>query len=237
MTWAHQLVHGKDSPLPGVTPYENEGLLIDDVKKHIEAGKAKAGRLPRVLVIGALGRCGRGAVDLAVKAGVEDIIKWDIDETKAKPGPYQEIIESDVVVNCIYLSAKIPPFIDQASLASPSRKLSVVCDVSCDTTNPNNPIPIYDINTTFDRPTVPVKLSAEANELPLSVISIDHLPSLLPREASEAFSSALLPSLLQLNDWQNARVWKQADKLFKDKCATLPDGAVDGQAELLASQS
>ncbi|GIZ49601.1 hypothetical protein CKM354_001263100 [Cercospora kikuchii] len=237
MTWAHQLVHGKDSPLPGVTPYENEGLLIDDVKKHIEAGKAQAGRLPRVLVIGALGRCGRGAVDLAVKAGVEDIIKWDIDETKAKPGPYQEIIESDVFVNCIYLSAKIPPFIDQASLASPSRKLSVVCDVSCDTTNPNNPIPIYDINTTFDRPTVPVKLSAEANELPLSVISIDHLPSLLPREASEAFSSALLPSLLQLNDWKNARVWKQADKLFKDKCATLPDGAVDGQAELLASQS
>ncbi|CAK1368069.1 Saccharopine dehydrogenase [NAD(+), L-lysine-forming] [Cercospora beticola] len=237
MTWAHQLVHGKDSPLPGVTPYENEGLLIDDVKKHIEAGKAKAGRLPRVLVIGALGRCGRGAVDLAVKAGVEDIIKWDIDETKAKPGPYQEIIESDVFVNCIYLSAKIPPFIDQASLASPSRKLSVVCDVSCDTTNPNNPIPIYDINTTFDRPTVPVKLSAEANDLPLSVISIDHLPSLLPREASEAFSSALLPSLLQLNDWKNARVWKQADKLFKDKCATLPDGAVDGQAELLASQS
>ncbi|KAI5358579.1 putative alanine dehydrogenase/pyridine nucleotide transhydrogenase, NAD(H)-binding protein [Septoria linicola] len=237
MTWAHQLVHGKDSPLPGVTPYENEGLLIDDVKKHIEAGKSKAGRLPRILVIGALGRCGRGAVDLAIKAGVEDIIKWDIDETKAKPGPYQEIIESDVFVNCIYLSAKIPPFIDQPSLASPNRKLSVVCDVSCDTTNPHNPIPIYDINTTFDQPTVPVKLSAEANDLPLSVISIDHLPSLLPREASEAFSSALLPSLLELKDWQNARVWKQANKLFLDMCATLPEGAVDGHAELLASQS
>lgn len=226
MTWAHQLVHGKDSPLPGVTPYENEGLLIADVKKHIEAGKAKAGRLPRVLVIGALGRCGRGAVDLAVKAGVEDIIKWDIDETKAKPGPYQEIIESDVFVNCIYLSAKIPPFIDQASLASPNRKLSVVCDVSCDTTNPNNPIPIYDINTTFDQPTVPVKLSAEANDFPLSVISIDHLPSLLPREASESFSSALLPSLLELKDWQNARVWKQANQLYMDKVAILPEGAI-----------
>lgn len=146
-------------------------------------------------------------------------------------------MESDVFVNCIYLSAKIPPFIDQPSLASPSRKLSVVCDVSCDTTNPNNPIPIYDINTTFDRPTVPVKLTTEANDVPLSVISIDHLPSLLPREASEAFSNALLPSLLQLKDWKTARVWQQAEKLFKDKCATLPDGAVDGHAELLASQS
>jgi saccharopine dehydrogenase (NAD+, L-lysine-forming) len=99
----------------------------------------------------------------------------------------------------------------------------VVCDVSCDTTNPNNPIPIYDINTTFSEPTVPVKLGADATDLPLTVISIDHLPSLLPREASEAFSSALLPSLLELNDWKNARVWAQAEKLFKDKCAKLPE--------------
>jgi len=229
ITWAWQLEHGTEKPVPGVTAYENETLLVNDVKKAVEQGKAKAGHLPRVLVIGALGRCGRGAVDLCVKAGLEDILKWDLPETKAKPGPYQEIIESDVFVNCIYLSAKIPPFIDQASLASPNRKLSVVCDVSCDTTNPHNPIPIYDINTTFDKPTVPVKLSSEANDLPLSVISIDHLPSLLPREASEAFSAALFPSLVGLNDWKNVRVWKQADKLFQDKVATLPAGAATGQ--------
>lgn len=47
---------------------------MNDVKKAVEQGKAKAGRLPRVLVIGALGRCGRGAVDLCVKAGLEDIL-------------------------------------------------------------------------------------------------------------------------------------------------------------------
>lgn len=60
--------------MPGVTPYENEGALIKNVKDAVETGKAKAGHLPRVLVIGALGRCGRGAVDLCVKAGLEDII-------------------------------------------------------------------------------------------------------------------------------------------------------------------
>lgn len=113
----------------------------------------------------------------------------------------------------------------------------MVCDVSCDTTNPNNPIPIYDINTTFTNPTVPVKLPSGSGELPLSVISIDHLPSLLPRESSEAFSTALLPSLLQLNDWKHVRVWQQAEKLFKDKCATLPNGVVDRPAELIANQS
>ena len=237
MTWGHQLTHGKDEPLPGVTSYENELLLIEDVKKHVEQGRAKAGRLPRVLVIGALGRCGRGAVDLCVRAGLDDIIRWDLPETRAKPGPYQEIVESDVFVNCIYLSEKIPPFIDAESLSSQDRKLSVVCDVSCDTTNPHNPIPIYDINTTFSEPTVPVKLPQNSNDLPLSVISIDHLPSLLPREASEAFSAALLPSLMQLKDWKNARVWREAEKLFQEKCATLPDGTIDSHAELLASQS
>lgn len=74
MTWSWQLVHGQDKPLPGVTAYDNEELLINDVKKAVAEGKAKAGRLPRVLVIGALGRCGRGAVDLCIKAGVEDVL-------------------------------------------------------------------------------------------------------------------------------------------------------------------
>jgi saccharopine dehydrogenase (NAD+, L-lysine-forming) len=45
---------------------------------------------------------------------------------------------------------------------------------------------------------------------------------LLPREASEAFSADLLPSLLGLKDWQNVRVWQQAEKLFQEKVATLP---------------
>jgi saccharopine dehydrogenase (NAD+, L-lysine forming) len=60
--------------MPGVKPYENEDLLIQDVKKAVDEGKAKSGRLPRVLVIGALGRCGRGAVDLCEKAGLTDIL-------------------------------------------------------------------------------------------------------------------------------------------------------------------
>src|SRR5277367_1127572 len=47
-----------------------------------------------------------------------------------------------IFINCIYLSSKIPNFVDIKSLDTPNRKLSVVCDVSADTTNPNNPIPI-----------------------------------------------------------------------------------------------
>lgn len=76
----------------------------------------------------------------------------------AKGGPFQEILDVDIFVNCIYLTSKIPSFVTAETIAAAgkSRKLRVVVDVSCDTTNPNNPIPIYNINTTFSEPTVPV---------------------------------------------------------------------------------
>jgi saccharopine dehydrogenase (NAD+, L-lysine-forming) len=47
-------------------------------------------------------------------------------EMMAKPGPYKEIIDSDVFVNCIYLSDGIPPFVNDRSLSDPDCKLSVV---------------------------------------------------------------------------------------------------------------
>lgn len=76
----------------------------------------------------------------------------------AKGGPFQEILDVDIFVNCIYLSSKIPHFVTHETIrnAGRGRRLSVVVDVSCDTTNPYNPIPIYSINTTFSEPTVPV---------------------------------------------------------------------------------
>jgi saccharopine dehydrogenase (NAD+, L-lysine-forming) len=84
-----------------------------------------------------------------------DIFKWDLDET-AKGGPFSEILDVDIFVNCIYLNSPIPSFVtrDQIIAAGKNRRLAVVVDVSCDTTNPFNPIPIYDINTTFSEPTV-----------------------------------------------------------------------------------
>lgn len=53
----------------------------------------------------------------------------------------------------------------------------------------------------------------------MTVISIDHLPTLLPREASEQFSADLLPSLLELPKRNEARVWTEAETLFKQKLA------------------
>ncbi|KAJ9142150.1 Saccharopine dehydrogenase [Pleurostoma richardsiae] len=223
-TWAWQQTHSE--PFPGVSSYPNEDALIAHVKKVLAEGEAKAGHAPQVIVIGALGRCGRGAVDMAVKAGVPEdrILKWDMEETK-KGGPFKEITDSDIFVNCIYLSHKIPHFLNKESINVPDRKLSVVCDVSSDYTSPYSPVPIYNIATTFDKPTVPVE--GLKSDPPVQVISIDHLPSLLPREASEAFSNDLLPSLLELKDWRNHPVWARAYKLFQERVATLPPSALE----------
>ena len=90
-------------------------------------------------------------------------------------------------------------------------------------TNPNNPVPIYDITTTLSKPTIPVYLPLGNPDLPLSVISIDILPALLPRESSEMFSQALLPSLLQLHNRSTAPVWKRAEEVFRQHVAFLPE--------------
>jgi hypothetical protein len=64
--WAWQLQHADGTPLPGVDEftegrgyYENEEQLIEQAKGDVEAGAKVVGKKPRVLVIGALGRCGR----------------------------------------------------------------------------------------------------------------------------------------------------------------------------------
>jgi saccharopine dehydrogenase (NAD+, L-lysine-forming) len=207
--WALKVV-GK--VLGPVKPYDHEGVLIDELKGLL----ASAQKQPKVLVMGALGRCGTGACDLLKKVGLSDanIIRWDMAET-AKGGPFPEIAQADIFVNCIYLSKPIPkfmtlPFVDQVA----DRRLSVVVDVSCDTTNPHNPIPIYDVNTTFDNPTLHVTTPKGHG---IDVISIDHLPSMLPRESSESFVQALLPSLLELNKPGRSRVWNDAETLFRTK--------------------
>ncbi|KAF7344369.1 Saccharopine dehydrogenase [NAD(+), L-lysine-forming] [Mycena sanguinolenta] len=196
-------------------PFENEATLVATVKRLLRG----SGKGVKALVTGALGKCGRGAVDLFRKIGLaeNDIFKWDLAET-AKGGPFDEILDVDIFVNCIYLNSQIPPFItrEQIIAAGAKRRLSVVVDVSCDTTNPFNPIPVYSINTTFAEPSVAVDVGSMP---PLSVVSIDHLPTLLPREASEHFSMDLLPSLLEFPNRQTARVWTDAEKLFIEKRA------------------
>lgn len=111
------------SPYPSVSPYPNEASLIAAIKAKLEKAAEKAGRMPEVMVMGALGRCGSGAGDCARKCGVPDqnIFGWDLKETQNNPGPYKEILEHDIFVNSIYLSQPIPPFITREMIGRQAR--------------------------------------------------------------------------------------------------------------------
>lgn len=113
-TWAWQLANPHE-PLPGLQTftqgrgyYLNEEELLAQIKEDVAAGEKFLGRKPTVMVLGALGRCGTGACDLFTKAGVpeENITRWDLDETKDRHGPYEEIVQHDIFINAVGIVAR-----------------------------------------------------------------------------------------------------------------------------------
>lgn len=110
-TWAWQLANpGKKLPAVasftgGKGYYLNEDELVEQVRKDVEAGEKILGRKPTAMVLGALGRCGKGACDLFVKAGLleDNITRWDLAETKDRTGPYEEIAAHDIFLNAVSL--------------------------------------------------------------------------------------------------------------------------------------
>ena len=161
---------------------------------------------PRVIIIGAKGRCGSGAAELCRELGIETTL-WDLEET-AQGGPFPEILEHDIFLNCVFVRSATPPFLTQKFLAE-ARRLSVIVDVSCDPFADYNPLPLYDQCTKFLRPALRLM-----DEPALDLIAIDHLPSMLPEESSEDFSSQLLGALMELPD---GKVWQRALELFAEK--------------------
>jgi len=209
--WCQNQLDG--TVLGSVSDYAQSEALIQEIRRDLTKIRETSGKVPTVMVLGALGRCGGGAVAFAELAGVPsaNIVKWDMEETK-KGGPFQEILDVDIFVNCILLMTPIPPFLTKAQLDKP-RRLSVMVDVSCDPTNPHNPVPVYTGSTTFKKPT------ARIVENPVfDVISIDHLPSLLPLESSQEFSAALFPHLEKIGQ---TPVWTRARDLFVQKSQPL----------------
>lgn len=54
------------------------------------------------------------------------------------------------------------------------------------------------------------------------MISIDHLPSLVAQEASDAFSKLLLPSLKTVDRQGEDGVWARAQRMYEENVKKLP---------------
>ncbi len=190
-------------PFPAQGSYNDKASYLAELRQLVDGQSEK----PRALVIGALGRSGKGSVDLFEELGIE-VTSWDIQETQAG-GPFEAINDYDILVNCAYLAPGTKPFITEQSLGT-SARLKIVSDVSCDPNNPDNPIRIYDAITYLPEPII------ESRVRGIYVQAVDHLPTVLPRESSEEFAGLLLPFLLELVDpdgdhsvWDRARGFYQ----------------------------
>lgn len=153
--------------------------------------KSGGGEGARPLVLGALGRSGRGACAALETAGLRPT-RWDITETLVRD--HLGLLGHDMLVNTVLTTSPATPFLTVSDFADPARRLAIISDVTCDVTSPCNMLPIYDSVTTWQHP---VRRLAEGSP-PLEIIAIDNLPSLLPVEASTDFSAQLLPWLLRL---------------------------------------
>jgi len=208
LAWANQQ-QNITPPLADISSYQDKQQLLEALVQALNKVEAK----PQVLVIGAKGRSGKGAVDLAKALSLE-VLEWDLAETK-KGGPFVEIIHADIFINCVLINQDLPPFITNELLSRQERKLSVIVDVSCDPYGSYNPLPIYQQCTTFKSPC----LRIDHTKI-LDLIAIDHLPSLLPKESSEDYGEQLLTHLLTLDD-KSQGVWPIALALFMSKTNDL----------------
>ena len=176
--------------------------LRADLQSELDGvGKAR----PTAMVIGALGRVGRGASDLCSAVGV-DVTKWDLAET-SHGGPFPEILAHDIFLNCILARPGTPVFVPLTAKTA-SRKLSVIGDIACDPDSDFSPIKVYNRTTTWDEPALRVHETP-----PLDVTAIDNLPSMLPVESSQDYAAQLLPSLLTLGSLDFG-VWGRAKAIF-----------------------
>ena len=187
-----------------VGSYGNKDLLLAELPDLPE----RSSRRPRAIIIGAKGRCGSGAAELCRFLDIETTL-WDLEET-TEGGPFPEILEHDIFLNCVFVRSAVPPFLTPDFLDR-ARRLSVIVDVSCDPFADYNPLPVYEQCTTFSRPAWRIRYQPL-----LDLVAIDHLPSMLPEESSEDFSAQLLHVLLELPD---GRAWQRASKLFEEKKA------------------
>ncbi|MBF9057634.1 saccharopine dehydrogenase [Rhodobacterales bacterium HKCCSP123] len=195
------IAQARGTTCPPVSTYPDARTLTDEIAAALSAETLA----PRAIIIGAKGRVGTGAADFCRAAGIETTL-WDMAET-AHGGPFPEILDHDIFLNCILALPGVPVFLPETARSAP-RALRVVGDIACDPTSDFSPIKVYDRTTDWAVPALRVH-----DDPPLDVMAIDNLPSLLPLESSQDYAAQLLPALLTL-DRIDQGVWARAKAEF-----------------------
>jgi saccharopine dehydrogenase (NAD+, L-lysine-forming) len=149
----------------------------------------------KIAIIGT-GRCGKG-----VKKVLQDISTPFVEF--GHDSDYTDLIDYDIIFNCILLDeAYNKIWFDSKTIF---RKPTIIVDISCDYTKPNNPIQLYKEATTWENPVFHYNNNVD-------IIAIENLPSLLPKESSDEFSDTFRKLLLTQD-----MVWSKTLDIFYEK--------------------
>jgi saccharopine dehydrogenase (NAD+, L-lysine-forming) len=153
---------------------------------------------PKIAVLGAKGRCGQGVCKVldTLHLAYTVFLRGD---------PISDLEQFDILYNCIVLDESYTKiwFSEETHCTHPL----VIIDISCDYSKPNNPIRMYSQATTWANPVI--------HPVPnVSLVAIENLPSLLPRESSIHFSKCLTDLLFQLQKGE-VEVWGRAFQQFQ----------------------
>lgn len=157
----------------------------------------------KIALIGPNGRCGSGVKFLLDKF----ILEYDC---YAKEDTKLNLEKYDILYNCINLTEKINPWLDENTQFY---KNMVIVDISCDYTNEFNPIKLYNDRTTWKDPVF------NYNKF-VDIIAIDNLPSLLPMESSNEFSDKFV-QLLKDYEFDSNKWWLNNLNTYMNKIKNL----------------
>jgi len=204
--WRHLArEQGMAGPVADLESFSGTGEIAREIGKLARTAE----RLPKALVIGAGGRSGKGAIE-ALKPGCSGITEWDIEETANLDR--EALARHDILVNCVLMTGPGLMLLGPDDLGKEGLAIGTIADVSCDPFSDYNPLPLYSRPTSWKRPFLEVGRNGKGE--PVELTAIDNLPSLVPLEASEDFSTQLLPCLRRFDsgtEWVNARL------VFEDK--------------------
>lgn len=210
LTWARQqLLPHYRLPLAKLVPFESQNILFEKVQRKLARARDRMGETPSAILLGATGRSGRGASDFFNRIGIP-VMAWGRRELQGRRGPFPELVDYSVLLNCVGLERPGAPFLTRSLIHDLPRQLSVINDITCDVGNPCHALPLYDRHTSFSAPV----FRLEKQPL-LDIISLDRLPALLPRESSSDFSAQLHPWLLQLPE--RSLPWRICEQFFRDR--------------------
>jgi saccharopine dehydrogenase (NAD+, L-lysine-forming) len=182
-----------------LTPYKSKLELLTNVSKCIASEKTL-----KIAVVGPNGRCGVGVINVLTYFNIE-FDKINREDTK------KNLQEYDIIFNCIVLDKKLnETWFDNNTIFT---KSITIVDISCDYNSINNPIKLYEKLTTWKNPVYSYSYNVD-------IISINNLPSLLPKDSSDEFSEILVGLILKFN---NEPIWENNKAYYYNIIKTIND--------------